>query len=65
VCINSVVSWSMDMPANKVDGRVVIGEARVLSVDAFFVGECERRTEAAIVEVALVKATVVERRPVG
>ena len=65
VCINSVLGWSMDVPAAKVDSGVVVSEAGVLSVDAFFVGQSESRTEAAIVEVALVSATVVEARLVG
>ena len=65
VCINSVVGWGMNMPTNKVDGGVVVSEAGVFGIDAFFVGECESRTEAVVVKVALVRATVVEGWPVG
>ena len=65
VCINGVVGWGVNMPANKVDGGVVISEAGIFGIDAFFVGECESRTEAVVVKVALIRATVVEGWHVG
>ena len=62
VCSNSVVGWGMNMPAYEVDGSVVVSEARVLRIVAFFVRDCERRTEAGVVKVAFIRATVVEGR---